>query len=82
MRKANLGKEFDCVVVKADEKRNSGGELIELNNCTLAPLSKKESIRNANHYHNDTRNLVDASGKAVKIHPRLMIEFDGKELIY
>lgn len=82
MRKANLGKVFDCAVVTADEKRKIGGELIKLTGCQLAPLSKKEAIRDPGHHHNDTRNLISSDGKIIKIHPRLMTEFDGKELIY
>lgn len=82
MRKASLGKEFDCVVVGYDEKRKTGGELLRLAKCKLAPISKKEALKNPNHDGNDTRNLILSEGHPVKFHPRLMTEFDGKELIY
>lgn len=86
---------FNLVAVTYDRKRKTGGQLLELENCLQAgvtfksdkKLSKAVSTQQTNvarkapnHHSNSTRNVVLANGQTRKIHIRLIISFNGKQV--
>ena len=90
MKLANMGNPFSMRVVSFDEKRNTAGDVIQYSGVTTTPKFKRKKTtslpsttsRKANHFSNDTQNIILPDGKTVSFHPRLMIEFEGKEVVY
>ena len=84
--------------VTCDRRRGTGGEFRELKAARIgsgkrqaasaAPPERSEApapapvARNANHYANATRNLVDTTtGKLVKVHIYLLVAVAGRKVI-
>lgn len=90
MRYIWMGNEFSMVVVAADRKRDKGGNLIKYAGVKLTPqFDRKKKVitmesvsKNPNHFTNDTRNIILPNGNTESFHPRLMIEFNGREVVY
>ena len=85
------GKPFDVKFVTADLEKQTGGEIIELRQVRLsiakraAPIARAGKKKNAgtqNHWANSTRNAVLPNGLIRKFHIRLIIEFNGRKVIW
>lgn len=84
---------FNVSFVTADRKRNSGGEIKSISGGILSKHNKSlpihmrrvdgggGSIKPASH-ENATRNIQDPSGSIVKMHIRLLISFNGLNVIW
>jgi len=92
----DTGAPIDSLVfVTKDEKRDRGGEWIEINNChcrefitgaekkKLAKAQPKSNLvkRDPRHYENSTRNVVLQNGELRKFHIRLLRRFNGKVIL-
>lgn len=88
--------QFSLHAVTADKNRNTGGKIIHLTDVNISglrkqnPSAKHESrkaeikgIRQPAHYRNSTMNLVhQESGTVTKIHPRLIVKFNGEKVYH
>lgn len=79
LQEMETGKPFTVTFVKADRKRNTGGELKTYENCRLH-YSRKDSP--ANHYQHSTRNVMLQNGEIRKIHIRLIVQFNNARVVY
>lgn len=85
-----MGNPFSMAVVSYDRKRNTSGDVIRYSRVTITPRLKAKNkltvgqaeSRDPKHFANDTRNIILPNGKTESFHPRLMIEFNGKEIVY
>lgn len=89
LAKMTEGKPFDVIFVTADREKNTGGEIVEIRGARLATPKREGPIARAtkkktaqNHHANSTRNIVLANGLIRKIHIRLIIQFNGKKVIW
>lgn len=86
---------FDISVREFSAQSKSGGKLRYYNDARLLIskpkkhgknlmnlLAEKKSVRNPNHFENQTRNIELASGDIKKINIRFIIQFNGKEVVY
>jgi hypothetical protein len=86
------GEEFSLVFITADQKKNTGGELVEVKKAYkhnwLSPAERKKQQglqpesqiikRDPRHYDNSTRNIrLAANGDIRKVHIRLIRKFNG-----
>ena len=69
--------------VKLDNRRNTGGEKVTLENAVLHGNGKsKSTAKNPNHFENYTRNIKAAGGdRIMKIHVPLITRFNGLKVI-
>lgn len=92
----DAGQPFSIAFITADRRKNTGGELIEVDKAyksgyvdpherrkmqQLQPAS--DMIRKSpNHYENSTRNIVITVNSQVrKVHIRLIRKFNGKTVL-
>ena len=88
---------FSIKFVTADRKKQTGGEIITIDEAIKVVGKKKGEViidkrkkkdidiktKNPNHWKNSTRNImVVSSGEIRKIHIRLIIEFNGQNVYY
>ncbi len=87
---------FSIAYVTCDQMRNSGGEIMKLDNVMLSHNQHKaedfnfaapdfgnpDKPRKPRHYENATRNLILPNGKIRKFHIRLVLQFNGKKVFY
>ena len=87
----NKPRKFDIKFVTADMNRKTGGEIIEIKNARKCIGERNKEIiygsgsrpsRKPDHYKNSTRNILCENGQIRKVHIRLIIEFNGKKVIY
>ncbi|MDJ1500461.1 hypothetical protein [Xanthocytophaga agilis] len=86
------GETFSCKFVTFNQRRKTGGEIIEIQEARLfrqsasTPEEKKESSgksKSPNHWANSTRNILILPSEQIrKLHIRLLIEFNGFKVIY
>lgn len=80
---------FSCRFVTADRKRNTGGEIIEIKKAIKVVGKKRDGSlqytttpKNPRHWDNATRNIAVLPGKNIrKVHTRLIIQFNGMNII-
>ena len=92
----NTGERFTITFVSLDKKRKTGGELITLENArkhqagnitesesktSEPPLPGETTGTNPNHTRNGTINIKCADGNIRKVHTRLIVKFNSKEVI-
>lgn len=92
----DAGQAFSIAFVTADKRKNTGGELIEVEKAYksgyINPEDRKKMQqlqpasdmlnKSPNHYQNSTRNIVIASNSEVrKLHVRLIRKFNGKTVL-
>lgn len=87
---------FDIKFVTIDNKRDTGGQIIEVNKArkcigkrngkvvfdSRKPASADKVKKDPHHWENATRNILLQNGQIRKIHIRLIIEFNGKKVCY
>ena len=84
---------FSVEFITANRKTNTGGEIIKKEGCILAKFNKKlpQHVRNADgggkshqpkHYQNQTRNIQLPEEGIVKIHIRLITQFNSMDIIW
>jgi hypothetical protein len=87
---------FDIKFVTADEKRNTGGQIISLQGVKKCVGKRDGKViydtrpknelnvvtKNPHHWEHATRNLILPNGQIRKCHIRLIIEFNGKKVCY
>jgi hypothetical protein len=94
---AENGLPFNITFCTADYRRKTAGEVVEIQDAILQELKRAPQkitatnnssnsevfdSRRPHHRLNDTRNILLPSGKIRKFHPRLVITFNGMEVIY
>jgi len=69
--------------VKLDNRRNTGGEKVTLENAVLQGNGRsKSTTKNPNHFENYTRNIKSVDGdRIIKIHVPLVTRFNGYKVI-
>lgn len=83
---------FSCTVITADLGRDTGGEKMYLHDARLYKNSKAAQKKRAkkqkdslsirpNERKNITRNVLLKNGEVIKIHPHLIIRFNGNEVL-
>jgi hypothetical protein len=90
-RHIDSGKPFTCKVVKYNAQRKTGGQIMDVEgilakkaySVTDRPVLERKY---QNHHEHYTRNIALTvagypTSQIVKIHPPLIIEFEGKELV-
>lgn len=87
---------FSIVFVTCDQNRNSGGDIMKLENVVLsfnqnaaakAGFEMPEApvtgfSKKPRHYEHATRNALLQNGMRRKFHIRLLLEFNGKKVFY
>lgn len=90
------GKPFSITYVTCDVNRNTGGDLMKLENVILSFQEKgaekfgfespepniTEHTKRANHYVHASRNVLLQNGMRRKFHFRLLLEFNGQKVFY
>ncbi|WP_438946674.1 hypothetical protein [Sediminibacterium sp.] len=92
----DAGKRFSIGIRTYDHRKEKGGEYIFIEEAVkhnyklpsernaMAKSEERNSsiLRNPNHYDNSTRNIkVMANGNLIKIHIRLIVEFNGCKVL-
>lgn len=90
------GKPFSITYVTCDVTRNTGGDIMSLENVILsfkqngvekfgfetpAP-NVTEHTKRANHYVHASRNVLLQNGMRRKFHLRLLLQFNGQKVFY
>lgn len=85
------GQLCDLLVIQADRKKNAAGIELQLTQVKkhIQPQvmhkkqmpSKLQVYKNPNHYDNSTRNMKCRNGEIVKVHIRLIKQFNGKTVM-
>lgn len=85
---------FSAKFVTADRKRRTGGEIISVENAVKCIGKRKGEVvydgrtdqnrirRDPHHYENATRNIMLENSVIRKLHIRLILEFNGKKVLY
>lgn len=86
---------FDIKFVTHDEKRGTGGDIVEIQGARkcvgkekgkvifdLREPSGEKSHRDPHHFVNSTRNLLLENGQVRKVHIRLILWFNGKKVCF
>jgi hypothetical protein len=80
---------FSIVFCTADRKKNTGGEIITLDNIVLSrnqkvkDASKTGKKKSQNHYANFTRNIkILSSGAIRKVHGHLIDSINGNKIYW
>ena len=97
LKEADSGEPFDMIIVTADRRRGTGGDLIELKGWAKMSNEKEarkitaggrrkalHMVRHPNHWENKTINVFNPNNRAVhpiKVHFRLIQFFNGKRVI-
>lgn len=91
LKEMETGNLFSISFVTADKSRQTGGDIIQLENCRIRTKEEKEDVfkssvpqkgKKQNHATHSTRNIILANGKIRKVHIRLILQFNGQNLIY
>ena len=90
------GSWVQLALVKANEKKGMAGEILRFAKCRIARRSQTPKAlmqepaiseagnkrkKNPHHQWNFTRNIEDAHGRIVTIHPLFIFEINGKAVI-
>jgi hypothetical protein len=86
------GSWLSLALVKADEKRATGGEIMRLPRCRLSRRAARQQMathnqpsaqatKHANHWWNKTLNVELPSGRIISIHPLFVFEVNGRAVI-
>jgi len=92
MAEIKTGRPFEISFVTADRKRGKGGEIRNYAHCSISRLPGEKSgdvqrepekgRKAPRHFENDTINIqISGSREIRKIHPRLIIRFNGNKVI-
>ena len=88
---------FQVKFVTADRKNKTGGEIIDVPSAVKCvgfrkgkivfdsrepSLSNKTNSRDPHHWSNSTRNILLPNGRMLKIHIRLIIEFNNQKVFF
>lgn len=86
---------FDCEFCTYSTKRSEGGKIVKLTGARLSfdkkPFKGKASViksertfsaHQPNHFVNKTRNLRLPNGEIRKLHIRMLLTFNGKQVVY
>lgn len=96
LKEMGEGKPFSITYVKCDVNRNTGGDIMKLENVILSFQQKgaekfgfehpepnvTEHRKRANHYEHASRNVLLQNGMRRKFHIRLLLEFNGQKVFY
>lgn len=93
LNEMDSGKPFSIVFYTADRNKETGGERIELENCTTTFINstkstpatdpaKNDTLRAPHHFRHATRNLVLPNKQMRKVHIYLITQLNGKKVIY
>ena len=91
----DTGTPFSMAFVTCDQKKDTGGEWIELRNCRKQPFAVPKALKaagkavpkakklskNPNHYENSTRNIILGNGELRKVHLQLITMFNQQEVL-
>lgn len=92
----DAGQSFSISFITADKRKNTGGELIEVEEAyksgyvdpeerkRMQKLQPESNIirKHPNHYENSTRNILIARSNEIrKVHIRLIRKFNGKTVL-
>ena len=91
----DTGTTFSLAFVTCDQKKQTGGEWIEIHNARKQPFSTARELRaagkkvpkakqlskNPNHYENSTRNIILENGGMRKVHLQLITHFNNMEVL-
>lgn len=81
---------FSIIAISYDEKRNTGGDILKLDNC-IVPTQKRigtakapgsKSSNHAHRQHNTINVLNKQTDTFVKIHIDLIVEFNNQTVIW
>ncbi len=80
------GQPFAIEYCSYDKKRGTGGELINLSNCThpkrqQSPTTGDNRGKVKNHYANATRNIYPQEGHPIPVHIYLITKFNHKTVV-
>jgi len=92
MTEIKTGRPFDISFVTADRNKGKGGEIRNYAQCSATripgaksgdvPREPEKGKKAPNHFENDTINIqISGSREIRKIHPRLIIRFNGNKVI-
>lgn len=94
LRLMDQGETFSIKFVTCDRIRKTGGRIVYIHRAKKIITDKAERYstakdgrtvlsRNPDHFKNFTRNIYDLGAeRKIKIHPRLIIFFNGKRVRY
>lgn len=72
----------ELTFVTADLQQDTGGELKTLKGLVLMQRPNSKMEKNHSHDFNGTRNFFDTiNQRYLKIHPILILKFNGKEVL-
>src|SRR5699024_9871092 len=94
LRELDSGEPFDMKFVKADRRRGTGGEIVEVRKWVKVQTEERASAyttmpsgggknKRPNHHHHKTLNIMNLRNPKTKrkVHIRLICEFNGKQVL-
>jgi hypothetical protein len=97
IRQLDTGQPFNMVYITADRRRGTGGEIETLKNWVLhnaqrpSPKGSKESKSRIaaklyeckpDHFFHKTRNILNLKSRKIqKLHLKLIVEYNGKNVL-